>query len=288
MIPDERDAEEHQPGERKKDADHLAGCLRAAAAPGKEGENADAPGGRRLNERQGRDRESGDVQDPAAETGDEADEPGEVREQQPQGAHGSRDRERRHGRSGAVLSVIPDVERDRGGERQSEAERDHRRPPKGRYDSADSAANPDVRFHTGVSAGSAPRTPRVGGRRAARSPVVERLLPSDGHVGPHRARSRQPRRQRACKRPLADPECSTKLARAVDRLLHRLRRRAVPEGESHSPSGAARRGDPARLPRLPGRAHPRPVEDARAAVARDGSVARRQRRLGRSPAGECR
>lgn len=69
MIPDERDAEEHQPGERKKDADHLAGCLRAAAAPGKEGENADAPGGRRLNERQGRDRESGDVQDPAAETG---------------------------------------------------------------------------------------------------------------------------------------------------------------------------------------------------------------------------
>ena len=140
---DEGHAEQQQPGHRDHDRRPLA--ARQPADERSEQRDAARRGG--LNERQRRERERDDVEDPAADPRQEANDPAAVPEQQPQRVQWSSHGERRQPRRGTVLREVAPVEGGRGREREHEARAELRghcrsRPLNGRYASAASAAIP--------------------------------------------------------------------------------------------------------------------------------------------------
>src|SRR5207302_1973075 len=150
VLAGERGAEQGEPDHGGRDSRELP--LRESdpgRLPREQREDPDAPGGGGLDERQGRERERGDVQHPATDPDEEADQPATISEEDDERVDRVTERESREPARGLVLGEVAPVERARGGERKPETAEERRAHPSlrsreanGRYASAASAAMP--------------------------------------------------------------------------------------------------------------------------------------------------
>src|SRR5947208_13492071 len=134
----ERYAEQRESGDRNPDSRPLPPRERRVGRPLDEQREQTDPARRDgLDERQGSEPQSGDVQSPASQPDREAGKPGEVREERAQRADRVPKRQRRHLRRLAVLAEEAPVQRSSRSEREQQPARKRRthlrsRPLKGR------------------------------------------------------------------------------------------------------------------------------------------------------------
>ena len=111
----------------------------AEQAGGERNAQHEPAGHERLHERQGRARQRRDVQRPAAEAAGQAGQPGRGGEQSPDRGEGTPHGHRRGARRAAMLEQVAEVERDRGGQRKTQAEPHPGHPPNHRSAKASAA-----------------------------------------------------------------------------------------------------------------------------------------------------
>lgn len=110
--------EHDEPCDRERDAEALETRQRDPAVAGDhDGQDPDAAGSRRLNQRKGREGQREHVQQPADRLDAEAREPAALAEQEACRAQGVQRRERRQPRRDAVLDQVADVQRTRRDQR---------------------------------------------------------------------------------------------------------------------------------------------------------------------------
>ena len=145
-APGEREREQRQARDRDPDAHPVPRRERPSRVSlHEQREQADPAGGRRLDERERRQRQCRHVERPPRDPGQEAGEPAPVGEQEPKRRDRPANPQRGQRRSRSVLREERPGERRRRGEREHEAGRNaHSRflPLNGRYASAASAAMP--------------------------------------------------------------------------------------------------------------------------------------------------